>query len=72
MTRCHHIDDFHLHEIAPAQLAVDHHVEQSKITMVLGQFKSNADYPDMFKLQRSLLADNTPSVPNGPKCANGW
>ena len=53
LTRCHHIDDFHLHDIAPAQLAVDRHVEQSKIAAVLGQFKGTFYY--YFKSKPNVL-----------------
>lgn len=47
LTVCHHVDDFHLHKLAGRQLAVDRHVEQCQVAMVLGHFKSHADRPDM-------------------------
>lgn len=43
LTRRHDVDDFHLHKVAAAQLAVDGHIEQHEVSMVLGQFKSNTD-----------------------------
>ena len=71
LTRCHDVDDFHLHQITAAQFAVDRHVEQCKVAMVLGQFKSNSDRLDVFGLERTFLADDAPFVPGWPKRTNG-
>lgn len=68
----HHIDDFHADKITTAKFAVDSHVEQGKVAMVLSQLKPHADRPDMFGFEWSLLADDASLVPGGAKCANGW
>ena len=41
------IDDFHLHEIATAKIAVDGHVEQREVAMVFRRFKSDTNCPNM-------------------------
>ncbi len=40
--------------------------------MVLSQFKSNSDRPDVLWLQRLFLANDTSLVPGWAKRANGW
>lgn len=47
------------------------HVEQIKIAMGLGQFRSHTDRPDLFRPQRSLLTNEAPPVQGGAKRANG-
>ncbi len=54
LTRRHYIYDLHLHQAAAAQLAIDCHVEQREIAMVLSQFKPHSDRPDVLWFQRSL------------------
>lgn len=71
LTRRHHIDDFHLHQVTTAKLAVDRNVEQLEVALVLGQFKSHPDRPNMLRFQRSLLTDDASLVPSWAKCANG-
>ena len=61
--RSHDIDDLHFDQIAATKLVVDCQVEQREIAMVLGKFESNPDRPDMFRFQRTFLADNTAFVP---------
>jgi hypothetical protein len=67
----HDVNDFHLHKVTPAQFAINGHIEQSQIAMVLRKFQPDADRPDMFGLSWSLLANNAPLIPRGAKCANG-
>lgn len=68
----HDIDDFHLDQITSAQLAIDCHVEQREVAMVLGKFKSKSDCPYILWLWRAFLTDNATLVPCRAKCANGW
>jgi hypothetical protein len=58
-------------KITPAQFAINGHIEQSQIAMVLGQFQPDMDRPDMFGLQWSLLTNDAPLIPRGATCANG-
>ena len=39
--------------------------------MVFGQFKSDADCPDIFGLKWAFLTDDPPFVPSWAKRANG-
>ena len=61
----------YIHEITTSKLAVDCHVEQGQVAMVLGQFEANPDRPDVFRFQRALLADDAAFVPGWAKCPNG-
>jgi hypothetical protein len=45
------------YQIAPAQLAVDGEVEQCKFSGSMIQLQPNPDGPDLFQLQRGLLAE---------------
>jgi hypothetical protein len=44
-------------EIASSELAVDRKVEQGEISFPTVQLKPNSNGPDLFRLQRALLAD---------------
>ena len=55
----------------PAKFAIDCHVEESEVAMVLGELKPNSDRPDMLWFQWPLLPNNTAFVPSRTKCANG-
>jgi len=65
------INHFHFDQITTAQLAVYGQSEQSQITMVLSQFKSDPNCPNMLWHQGAFLADNAPLVPSGSHGANG-
>lgn len=71
LARGYNISDLHFDQIATAKLAVDGQIEQHEIAMVLGQFQSNSDRPDMLWLQRAFLTDDATFVPGRAKCANG-
>jgi len=66
----HDIDDFHLHKVTAAQLAVDRHIEQSQIAMVFSKFQPNTDRPNVLGLQWSLLTNDATLVPSRTKGAN--
>lgn len=46
----HSINDFHLYHIAVAKLAVDRHVDERKVTFILGPFKSHPNCPALLWL----------------------
>jgi len=58
-------------EIAASQLAVDREVEQGKISFPALQLKPNPNGPDIFRLERALLADQAALVPGSPLARNG-
>ena len=60
-----HVVDLKPHEITAPQLAVDGQIEQSEIASALFELKPDADCPDFFWLQRTLLADKPALIPGG-------
>ena len=64
---CHDIDNFRPHKVTAAQFAIDDHIEQSTIAMVLCQFQSALDRTHMFGLQRPFLAKGATLFPSGAK-----
>ena len=60
---CHDINDLHPNQVTAPQFAVDRHVEEREIAVVLREFKPDTDRPDVFWLQRALLADDPALVP---------
>jgi uncharacterized protein YcgI (DUF1989 family) len=58
-----HVTHLQAHEIAAAKLAVDRKVEQSKIAFAALQLKPDPNCPNIFWLQRALLADQVTLVP---------
>lgn len=72
LTRNENIGDLQLDQITASQFAVDGKVEQRWVTMVLGDFKTDANFPDMFRQQWAFLPDNAAFVPGRTACANGW
>ena len=60
---CEDIPDPEGYEIAPAQLAVDGHVEQRKVTGVARHLEPDPDRPDMPRQEWALLPDDAALVP---------
>lgn len=58
-----HVIHLQADEIAAAKLAVDRKVEQSKIALTALQLKPDPNCPDIFRLQRALLAGQVTLVP---------
>jgi hypothetical protein len=58
-------------EIATSELAVGREVEQGKISFPALQLKPNPNGPDIFRLERELLADQAALVPRSPLARNG-
>jgi hypothetical protein len=50
-------------EIATTQLAVDGEVEQRQIALAVLELQPDANGPDLLRLKRALLADETAFVP---------
>ncbi|KGM47447.1 hypothetical protein ATO9_17595 [Pseudooceanicola atlanticus] len=59
-------------QIASPQFAVDSEIEQSRVAVLLCDFKTDADRPEVFWQQRAFLSDNAALVPSRTACANGW
>jgi hypothetical protein len=53
-------------QVAAAKLAVYRHVEQREVACVAGHLEAYADRPDVLRLERALLADDTTLVPGDP------
>jgi hypothetical protein len=51
------------HEVATAQLAVDRDIKQCQVPATVFKLESDADRPDLFWFERTLLADEAPLVP---------
>jgi len=62
---------FNPNKVTAAQFAIDRHIEQSQIAMVLGQLQLLPDRPDVFGLEWPLLANDPAIVPDWMQCANG-
>jgi hypothetical protein len=65
------ITELQAHEVAAPQLAVDRHIEQREVAIVVGHLKPDANLPDMFRKQRTFLAYDAAFVPGrtlGPDC----
>src|ERR1700731_4075062 len=58
-------------EIATSELAVDREVEQGKISLPTLQLKPNPNGPDIFRLERALLADQVALVPRSRAARKG-
>src|SRR4030095_11397550 len=58
-----HIADAEANQIAAAQLAVNCEIEQCELSGSPGHLQSNSDGPDLFQLQRGLLAEQPALVP---------
>jgi hypothetical protein len=56
MTALDHIVDAEPDQIASAQLAIDGEIEQCKFPRSMIHLQPNSDSPDVFQLQRRLLA----------------
>src|SRR4051794_4950605 len=68
-----YVVDLQRDEIAAAQLAVYREIEQREIALPALKLKPNPDRPDIFRLERALLADQTTLVPGRfRKANNGW
>jgi hypothetical protein len=63
--------DLQANEIAASELAVDRKVEQGEISFPALQLKPNPNGPDIFRLERALLADQAALVPGSPLARNG-
>src|ERR1700737_2198677 len=61
-----YVVDLQADEIATSELAVDREVEQGKISFPALQLKPNPNGPDIFRLERALLADQAALVPGSP------
>src|SRR6476619_420279 len=68
-----YVVDLQADEIAASELAVDREVEQGKISLPALQLKlkPNPNGPDIFRLERALLANQTALVPGSPLARNG-
>jgi hypothetical protein len=66
-----YVVDLQADEIATSELAVDREVEQGKISFPTLQLKPNPNGPDIFRLERALLADQAALVPGSPLARNG-
>jgi hypothetical protein len=66
-----YVVDLQADEIATSELAVDREVEQGKISFAALQLKPNPNGPDIFRLERALLADQATLVPGTPLARNG-
>jgi hypothetical protein len=66
-----YVVDLQADEIATSELAVDREVEQGKISFPAPQLKPNPNGPDIFRLERALLADQAALVPGSPLARNG-
>ena len=65
-----YVVDLQADEIATSELAIDREVEQSKISFPALQLKPNPNGPDIFRLERALLADQAALVPGSPLARN--
>ena len=63
MNALDHITNAKPNQIASPQLAVDGEVEQREFSGSPGQLQPNPDGPDLFQLQRGLLAEQLAPVP---------
>lgn len=63
MTALNDVVDAQSDPIASAQLAVDREVEEREFAGSMVELQSNANGPDLFQLQRGLLAEQSPLVP---------
>jgi hypothetical protein len=57
------IVDAETNQVASTQLAVDCEIEQGEFTGLMSQLQTNPDRPDLFQLQRGLLAEQLALVP---------
>ncbi len=64
-----HIPHSEVHEITPAEFAVDSEVEQREIPNPASELQPNADRPDFLELERRFRPDQSALVP-GPRMAN--
>jgi hypothetical protein len=68
-----HIIDLQPHEVAAPQLAVDGEIEQSEVASSSFKLEPDADCPNFFRFQRTLLANEPALVPRTFRKANeGW
>ena len=56
-------------EVTPSQLAVDREVEHGEVAHSVSVLQMDADGPDVFGLERRLLANQLPLVPGFPMFA---
>jgi hypothetical protein len=63
VTALDHVVNAKPDQIASAQLAVDCEIEQREFSAPMIELKSNSDSPDLFQLQRRLLAEQLAFVP---------
>src|SRR6516164_8652544 len=66
-----YVVDLQTDEIATSELAVDRKVKQGKISFPDLQLKPNPNGPDIFRLERALLADQAALVPGSLLARNG-
>ena len=62
-TALDHIMYTECNQVAAAQLAVDGEIEQGEFPDSMSQLQPNPDGPDLFQLQRGLLAEQLALVP---------
>ena len=52
-----YVIDLQSEEIAAAELAVDRQVEQGKVALAVLKLETDPNCPDIFRLERALLAN---------------
>jgi hypothetical protein len=57
------IKNANFHQIASAQLAIDHEIEQRKIAGTISNLQAHSNRPDIFELERRFLPDELSFVP---------
>jgi hypothetical protein len=66
-----YVVDLQANQIATSEFAVDREVEQGKTSFLALQLKPNPNSPDIFRLERALLADQAALVPGSSLARNG-
>ena len=63
------VSDLERHEVASPELAVDAEIEERQLSNSVLHLKPDSKCPDVFELERSLLADDLALVPRlGMSC----
>lgn len=70
LTRCYDVDNLHLHQVIATKSAVDGHVEQREVAVVLCQLKPYSNCPDMLGFEWAFLTDDPSLVPGWAKYTN--
>ena len=71
LTCCEDIRDLQAYEVTAAQLAVDCEVEQREVPDAVRDLEAHPNSPDVFRQERTFLADETALVPGAPFGADG-